>query len=515
MRIPTPSPPLVTPGGLALSDCEKAEALADSLEAQFQPVNNPSVPAVIERVNEAMRAYSFAPASEPRLTNCMEVQEAIRGLKVGKAPGPDGIPNRALKRLPLSVVSLLVVLFNAILQTHHFPAPWKHARVFSILKPGKDPAQPSSYRPISLLDTIGKLFEKILLSRILSEVSGRGLLRDEQFGFRPRHSTALQLTRLVERVSRNFDERRLTGAVFLDVAKAFDTVWVDGLLYKLTTLNFPSYLVKTISSYLNGRTFEASFQTATSTSRSMHAGVAQGGIISPVLFSLYVNDMPSPSRHIELALYADDTAIIATSRKPTLLVKYLETYLSDLERWLSEWRIAINVSKSSAMLFVKARRIQQPRPVRLFGEPIQWVNEARYLGVTLDKRLTWSKHVGQVRRKAAQRLGILGSLLNRRNGLSIRNGVLLYKQLIRPMMDYACPVWRSAACSHVNKLQALQSKCLRIATNAPWYISNRQIHDDLGVPYFSEHIRSLTERFDSKLADVGNPLIEHLGNRPR
>jgi hypothetical protein len=126
------------------------------------------------------------------------------------------------------VVSILVVLFNAILCKQYFPAAWKRARVFSILKPGKDPALPSSYRPVSLLDTIGKLFEKILLSRILHEVSGRGLLRDEQFGFRPKHSTALQLTRLVERVSRNFDEKMLTGAVFLDVAKAFDTVWVDG-----------------------------------------------------------------------------------------------------------------------------------------------------------------------------------------------------------------------------------------------------------------------------------------------
>jgi len=116
------------------------------------------------------------------------------------------------------------------------------------------------------------------------------------------NSTALQLARLVERVSRNFDKKRLTGAVFLDVAKAFDTVWVAGLLYTLTNIYFPSYLIKFISSYLNGRTFEASFQTATSTSRCMRAGVAQGGIISPVLFSLYVNDMPSPSRHVELAL---------------------------------------------------------------------------------------------------------------------------------------------------------------------------------------------------------------------
>jgi hypothetical protein len=190
VRIPTPSPPLVTKGGLALSDSEKAEAFANSFETQFQPVNDPSVPAVIEVVNEPMRAYSDAPASEPQLTNPAEVQTAIRGLKVSKAPGPDGIPNRALKHLSLSVVSLFVVLFNAILRTQYFPAAWKHARVFSILKPGKDPALPSSCRPISLLDTIGKMFEKILLSRILYEVSGRGLLRDEQFGFRTKHNPA-------------------------------------------------------------------------------------------------------------------------------------------------------------------------------------------------------------------------------------------------------------------------------------------------------------------------------------
>jgi hypothetical protein len=103
-------------------------------------------------------------------------------------------------------------------------------------------------------------------------------------------------------VSRNFGERRLTGAVFLDVAKAFDTVWVDGLPYKLTVLNFLSHLAKTISFYLLGRTFEASFQTATSTFRRVRLGVTQGGMISPVLFSLYFKDMPFPSLHVELAL---------------------------------------------------------------------------------------------------------------------------------------------------------------------------------------------------------------------
>jgi hypothetical protein len=144
MRVPTPSPPLDTSGGIALSDSEKAEVLADTLETQFHPVADPSVPAVIEMVDVALRSYFQTPASEPKLTNPDEVHEAIRGLKVGKAPGPNGIPNRALKHLPQRAVSLLIQIFNAILLTHHFPSLWKHTRVTSILKPGKDPALSSS-----------------------------------------------------------------------------------------------------------------------------------------------------------------------------------------------------------------------------------------------------------------------------------------------------------------------------------------------------------------------------------
>jgi hypothetical protein len=244
----------------------------------------------------------------------------------------------------------------------------------------------------------------------------------------------------------------------------------------------------------------------------MRTGVAQDGLISPVLFSLFVNDMSSPSHHVELALYADDTAIIATSRKPTLLVSCLESYLNELRRWLSEWRFAFNVSKSTAIIFARAgRRFIQPRPVKLFGEPIQSVDTTRYLGVTLDTRLTCSPHIDQVRKKTAQRIGMMGPLLNRKSDLSVRNGVQVYKQLIRPVMDYTCPTWRSATYTHFRILQALQSKCLRLATSAPWYVSNRSIHEDLGVPLFADHTTAMTASFDSKLVDVGNPLVRQLG----
>ena len=163
-------------------------------------MNDPLKPAVTEVVNEAVRAYSFSPASETKPPNPTEVQDAIRALKVGKVPGPNGIKNETLNHLPPNVGYLLIVLFNAIFRTQYFPAAWKHARVFSILRLGKDPVLPSSYRTVILLDKINKLFEWILLTNILCKVGGSGLLRNEQFGFRPKHSTTLQLTHFEESV---------------------------------------------------------------------------------------------------------------------------------------------------------------------------------------------------------------------------------------------------------------------------------------------------------------------------
>ena len=185
--------------------------------------------------------------------------------------------------------------------------------------------------------------------------------------------------------------------------------------------------------------------------------------------------MPSPSHQI-------DTAIIATSRKPTVLVNYLDSYLNDLQRWLSEWIIAINVSKSTAIIYARVRRPSiQPRPVTLFREPIEWVDTNLYLGVTLNTRLTLPPHPSGQEENCSKD-GCAGSPPEKESDLSVSNAVLLYKQLIRPMMNYACPAWRSAAPTHVQRLQALQSKCLRLATGDPCYVSSRQIHDDMGFP---------------------------------
>jgi hypothetical protein len=137
----------------------------------------------------AMRAYEYVPASETTLTTHSEVLQAIKGLKFGKAASRNGVPNWVLRHVPKRAITFPTKMFNAVLSGQYFPPAWEHARVLLVLKPSKNPTLPSSYRPISLLDTVGKLIEKILLSRGLQKVNERGLLRDERFGFPPRHSS--------------------------------------------------------------------------------------------------------------------------------------------------------------------------------------------------------------------------------------------------------------------------------------------------------------------------------------
>jgi hypothetical protein len=160
-----------------------------------------------------MSTYRWAPATEPTLTTPSKVLQAIEGLKVGEAPGPYGIPGRVLRHLPKRSINFPTKTSNSVLRRPCVSAAWQSDPVVPILKPGKDPTLASCCRPIGVLDTVGKLFEEILLTRLLREVNERGQLRDEQFGFRPRPSTRRQLVRLIEMVNGNCKGRRPTGAV--------------------------------------------------------------------------------------------------------------------------------------------------------------------------------------------------------------------------------------------------------------------------------------------------------------
>lgn len=491
----------------AFDDEEKAKCLAACLESQCSPSSFPVDPSHFSMVeNEVDRRSQVSPVDPITPVSVSELGELVRRLKVKKAPGADGIPNRILKMLPEILLTILVVIFNAALQNAHFPSAWKEATVIGIHKPGKPRTSAASYRPISLLKTLGKLFERVIQTRIWKFISDSNLLIDEQFGFRSRHSCVQQVHRLTEHILRrlNFGKSSSfpTGAIFLDVAKAFDKVWHNGLIYKLYGMGLPDRLVLIIQDFLCNRSFRYRVEGTLSEPHRIRAGVPQGSVLSPILFSLFTNDIPKES-DVHYALFADDTAIFTTSRSPELTVRRLQRAIATLGEWFRLWRIEVNPDKSSAILFTRINSPEQTTQrlpaVRLFDSPIPWARKVKYLGVMLDDKMTFRPHIKQVRDRAAFIMGRLYPMLNRSSKLSLRNKTTIYKACVRPVFTYASVVFAHAASRvALRSLQVLQNRFLRNALGAQWYERNVDLHWYADLPSVAQFMKSASRRyFDS------------------
>lgn len=510
MGLPEISTPLRQGHNIAQSGKEKAEMQAAFLESTFSAADTADRDHVYQ-VRRQVAAFFSQPVDYANLveTSEEELESFITALPPYKAPGFDGITNAALKALPRTWVHFLAHLFNSILRTGHYPTTWKHAKVITIRKPGKDPSSPESYRPISLLPVLSKLFEKVVQARLRGVLDRNNIIRPEQFGFRASHSTVHQLLRLVDQIYTAFNRRQYVSALFLDVSRAFDSVWHDGLLLRLITSHVPSYLIHLLKSYLSRRTFSVAYEEALSASRSIRAGVPQGSVLGPSLFLLYINTLPTIPR-CSLYLFADDTAITSSSTQHKMSASRIQDYADRLTTWFNQWRLRIHPQKSQAITFTK-RSIADVPPIRLAGEDIQWSATVQYLGVTLDAKLTWKAHLEALSNKMSRRMALLYPLYNRKARMSLDNKLLLYRQVIRPVATYACQIWGVAARTHLRQLEVLQSRYLRSATNSPFYIPNATIHRDLHFPTVKEYIHILSKPFFRKLPHSFNTLIRGLG----
>jgi hypothetical protein len=280
----------------------------------------------------------------------------------------------------------------------HFPKSWKEVKVIHLPKTVKDHKLPQNLYPISLLPTTGKLFEKVILKIVQRHIEDKGLLNARQFGFRASYSMTFQCMRLTDQVTLNFNNKMSTGAVFLDIEKAFDTPWHPGLLYQLPKLEFSTSLIRLISSFLSQRKFRVSVEGEMSTPREMKAGVTQGSVLSPTLYSLYINDTPQ-TIGVNLALFADDTSLYATERKEGYVLRKLQRGLNSMAAWSERWNIKINVDKARAIYF--SHRIRPPESLlTMNGRNIPFVNSVKYHGVIFDIKITWRPYIEMIEAKA-------------------------------------------------------------------------------------------------------------------
>ncbi|GBO27381.1 RNA-directed DNA polymerase from mobile element jockey [Araneus ventricosus] len=385
-----------------------------------------------------------------------------------------------------------------------FPTRSKTATVIPILKPGKDPTDPVSYRPISLLPSISKIAEHLILSRLNDHLEENNILIPEQFGFRKKLSTTHQLLRVTEFIQEGLNNKQKRGAVLLDIQKAFDRVWQDGLIHKLINYNTPHYLIKIFHSYLTNRNFAVKVNNELSQNKTINAGIAQGSKIGPVLFALFINDIPKQFNTI-LSIFADDTAILARNKNHNYVQIALNRHLKTLEDWFTKWKIQINADKTEAVMFSNAII---PPPIKIYNQNIPWSQQCKYLGVILDKRLTWKPHCLHIKKKFRDISKKFYPLIARNSKMNRNNKLLIYTAYLRPVLSYACPVWGYAAKSVIKILETEQNLLIRKICNARWFMLNRDLYRSLNYPTFKTFIKKLSSNFYNRLENHPNEAIK-------
>lgn len=500
-------PPIHGNNGVAFDTFDKAEAIANTYEQQFSPnqdledVEHDNL--VTQTVNNFL---SIPPNSSLPPANITELRDIIKNLKDSKAPGIDKISNKCIRNLPPNLLIYLTALINAILKFNYFPKSWKIAIVCPIPKPGANLTFPESYRPISLLSCLSKVTERFIYNRLNSFLNTNNILIPEQFGFRSQHSTTHQLLRVVEFASEGLNKKKPTGALFLDVAKAFDRITHIGLIYKLIKLEMQDALIHLIHNYLCDRQFTVRIHNIFSTHKPITAGVQQGSILGPTLFNIYVNDIPRNSL-TNIAMYADDTALYTAAHHINSVATYIQSHINDLEIWFTKWKIKINTQKCHAIYFSKSYK--NPPRLYMFDEVIEWENSVKYLGVTLDRKLTWRPHISNVKNTLNTKVGMLRTLLFNKK-LNIQNKLLLYKSIILPTALYAAPIWAFAAKTNIQQIETFQNKMLRRLTNSNRYVTNEIIRRTVNIPTFLAQAKKLAINFYHQTSNLPNEIIAEL-----
>lgn len=492
-------PTLHGPNGLVFTDTEKANVLAENFEQVHHLTENDGDVETETLINNTYEEIinTCVDKDDVKLTTPHEIVKAIKKTKSKKAPGPDGIQNILLKNLPKKVIVQLMYVFNTCMLISYFPKIWKKANILAFPKPNKDKLFPQNYRPISLLPTLSKIFEIIILNRIKKFEGNNNIMREEQFGFRDKRSTIHQLSRITNYITTNFNLNKSTAMILLDIEKAFDTVWHRGLIYKLKLIGMPIHIIKLLQSYQIKRTFSVVVNGAASKLQTVVAGVPQGSILGPQLFSYYINDLPIDP-NTNTALFAEDTAVYIASWNKNNAIKKLQKTLNGFMEYYNKWKIKINAAKTESIIFShkkKLKRGENDLNITINNEVIKPKNNVKYLGVTLSNRLNHKLHISKACNKAYAIRNLLFPLINKKSKLSTKNKIILYKALIKPIILYAAPIWGNASKTLISKMQTVQNKILRVIANVGPEISNVKIKNKLNINDITNDIYMQTKKF--------------------
>ena len=504
-------PPLNVNGDIYSDNTDKATILNDYFTEQSSlDDSNANLPADLNIPDFTLNSISIT---------ANEVESVLKALQTGKASGPDAINNRILKELAKPLSFPLSDLFNASLSKGKVPALWKQANVTPIHKKN-DPSEITNYRPISLLSTVGKVLEKIVHKYVFNFLMDHEVLTTLQSGFISGDSTVNQLVDIYNSFCKALDEGKEVRAIFCDISKAFDRVWIKGLLYKLQTVGITGHLLQWFTDYLNNRKQRVVLPGDFSHWANLKAGVPQGSILGPLLFLIYINDIVR-NINSSIRLFADDTSLYIIVENPIQAATILNSDLSQIYTWASNWLVTFNPSKTESLLF--SRKLFKPLHPTLYmnQQDIITVESHKHLGLTFTNDLSWHEHLNNIKTKAWHRINVMRKL---KFQLSRKSLQIIYFSFIKPLLEYADVVWDNCTQYEANELEKIQHEAARIVSGATKLVSIDKLLKEVGWDtlscrrkkhkqiLFYKMINGLCPDYLSSLVPptVGNSTVMHL-----
>ena len=476
-------PPLIENDIFVLDFAAKAEIFNDYFIQQCTTIDTGSeLPSTSIPNTSLLNGFSI---SDEKILNI------IRSLDSNKAHGWDDISVRMIKMCDDILLLPLRLIFESCMSQGVFPQVWKQANVVPIHKKNSKSLK-NNYRPISLLPILGKVLEKLIFDSLYHHLEKNGLLNQNQTGFRPGDSTVNQLLSIVHSIFTAFDCNPTLDvrSVYLDISKAFDRVWHQGLIYKLRQCGVSGKLLMLMQSFLSDRKQRTVLNGKTSTWGTISAGVPQGSILGPLLFLIYINDLTDGIR-CDVKLFADDTSIFTVVHDPHTAALDMNHDLNLIKLWAHNWRMSFNPdpNKKAVEVTFSKKRIPMNHPPIFFNDiPVKKVQEHKHLGIILDSKLSFNSHIKSIISKSRQGIGMLRFLSKYLPRHTLND---IYKLYIRPHLDYGDVIYHiphnMCEFSHcfklsnqMEKLEAVQYSAALAVTGAWKGTSREKIYDELG-----------------------------------